>query len=67
MPEKQYVYIPPKGFRTTKKPSDTYKNFLPLIPCGIYFIFAGNEQTTKKLIRWYYNKQSRLMEWFNVA
>jgi hypothetical protein len=65
VPKKRYVYIPPKGFRTTKKPSDTHKKSSPFN--SMWYIFAGNEQTTEELICWYYNKQSRLMEWFDIA
>jgi hypothetical protein len=65
VPRSRYVYIPPKGFRTKKSPSDTHKKSSPFN--SMWYVWGGNEQITEELIRWYYKKESRLMEWFDLA
>jgi hypothetical protein len=65
VPRSRYVYIPPKGFRAKKSPSDTHKKSSPFN--SMWYIWGGSEQVTEELIRWYYTRESRLVEWFDLA
>lgn len=55
VPRKRYIYLPPKGFRDSRK-SDTHKKSAPFV--SMWYCWGGNPSMNDELIRLFYSNSA---------